>query len=430
MNSEKQSTNLQMTLREVNRVGEVKKNIPKLRFKGYEDAWEQRKLASICDVFTDGDWIEAKDQSNSGIRLIQTGNIGTTDYLEKENKKWISEETFEKLHCKEIYEGDILISRLPEPAGRACILPDLGTRMITAVDCTIVRPARDYDNKYVVQYLSTPMYFKTVNSFIGGGTRQRISRGNLSEIGIPIPLSLEEQRSIGDYCSNLDNLITLHQRKYDALKTMKKTLLSKIFPKDGEDVPEIRFKGFTDAWEQRKLGSEFKKVNERNDGTFGKGHWISVAKMYFQAPEKVQSNNIDTRTYVMRLGDIAFEGHPNNEFQFGRFVANDIGDGVVSELFPVYRHKTPYYNNYWKYAIQQERIMAPIFAKSITSSGNSSNKIDPKHFLRQKVRIATLEEQKNIGDFLVEIDNLITLHQRKLEELKNMKKTLLQQMFV
>ena len=196
-----------------------------------------------------------------------------------------------------------------------------------------------------------------------------------------------------------------------------------------KNVPKLRFKGYEDAWEQRKLGSEFKKVNERNDGTFGKGHWISVAKMYFQAPEKVQSNNIDTRTYVMRLGDIAFEGHPNNEFQFGRFVANDIGDGVVSELFPVYRHKTPYYNNYWKYAIQQERIMAPIFAKSITSSGNSSNKIDPKHFLRQKVRIATLEEQKNIGDFLVEIDNLITLHQRKYDALKTMKKTLLSKIF-
>ena len=202
-----------MTLREVSRVGEGQKNVPQLRFKGYEDAWEQQKLSSICDVFIDGDWIEAKDQSNSGIRLIQTGNIGTTDYLEKENKKWVSEETFEKLRCKEIYKGDILISRLPEPAGRACILPDLGTRMITAVDCTIVRPSWEYDNKYVVQYLSTPMYFKVVNSFIGGGTRQRISRSNLSEIGIPIPSSLEEQRSLGEYFSNLDNLITLHQRR-------------------------------------------------------------------------------------------------------------------------------------------------------------------------------------------------------------------------
>ena len=78
--------------------------------------------------------------------------------------------------------------------------------------------------------------------------------------------------------------------------------------------------------------------------------------MYFQEPEKVQSNNLDTRTYVMRLGDIAFEGHPNSDFQFGRFVANDIGDGIISELFPIYRHKLPYENSYWKYAIQIESI--------------------------------------------------------------------------
>ena len=184
-----------------------------LRKKKVND-WEQRKLESLCDVFTDGDWIEAKDQSDSGIRLVQTGNVGTTEYLDKENnKKWISEETFERLHCEEIYEGDILISRLPEPAGRACIMPDLGVRMITAVDCTIVRTSKEYDSKYLVQYLSTPMYFKIVNSFLGGGTRQRISRGNLSGIDIPIPSTIEEQWEIGEFFSNLDHLITLHHHE-------------------------------------------------------------------------------------------------------------------------------------------------------------------------------------------------------------------------
>ena len=146
--------------------------------------------------------------------MVQTGNVGTTEYLDKEyNKKWISEGTFERLHCEEIYEGDILISRLPEPAGRACIMPNIGTRMITAVDCTIVRISKEYDSKYLVQYLSTPMYFKVVNSFLGGGTRQRISRGNLSGIDIPIPSTIKEQNQIGEYFSSLDNLITLHQRK-------------------------------------------------------------------------------------------------------------------------------------------------------------------------------------------------------------------------
>ena len=195
------------------------------------------------------------------------------------------------------------------------------------------------------------------------------------------------------------------------------------------NVPKLRFPGFTDPWEQRKLGEEFERVNERNDGSFGREHWISVAKMYFQDPEMVQSNNIDTRTYVMRKGDIAFEGHPNAEYAYGRFVVNDIGDGVISELFPVYRHIAAYDINYWKYAIQLEWVMAPVFAKSITSSGNSSNKLDPKHFLKQSILVPSLPEQREIGSFFHDLDSLITLHQRKLDNLKLQKRRLLQKMF-
>ena len=182
-------------------------------------------------------------------------------------------------------------------------------------------------------------------------------------------------------------------------------------------------------WEQRKLGEIYKRVNERNDGTLGRDKWISVAKMYFQDPEKVQSNNLDTRTYVMKKGDIAFEGHPNNEFKFGRFVLNDIGTGIISELFPIYRPIVKYDLEFWKYAIQLERIMAPIFSKSITSSGNSSNKLDQNHFLNQMISIPTIDEQKKIGLILKTITNLITLHQRKLEHLKLKKKSLLQKLF-
>ena len=193
--------------------------------------------------------------------------------------------------------------------------------------------------------------------------------------------------------------------------------------------PKLRFPGFTDAWEQRKLGDEFERVNERNNGQFGITHWISVAKMYYQEPDKVQSNNLDTRTYVMRKGDIAFEGHPNSEFQFGRFVANDIGDGIISELFPIYRHKLPYENSYWKYAIQLERVMRPIYAKAITSSGASSNKLNEEHFLRESILVPQLDEQRAIGAFFISIDNLITLHQRKLESIKEYKRGMLQKMF-
>lgn len=152
--------------------------------------------------------------------------------------------------------------------------------------------------------------------------------------------------------------------------------------------------------------------------------------MYFKDPNEVQSNNILTRTYVMRRDDIAFEGHPSKKYKFGRFVANDIGDGVVSELFPVYRHVSKYDAKYWKYAIQIESIMAPLFAKSITSSGNSSNKLNPKHFLRQMVKVPDLNGQIKIGEFLSKFDAIITLHDKKIQYLKQLKRGLLQKMFV
>lgn len=205
-------------------------NVPEIRFNGFTDDWERRKLSELCIKFTDGDWIEAKDQSNEGVRLIQTGNVGVTRYLDKSsNQKWISEDTFERLHCEEIFPGDILISRLPEPAGRACIMPDLGKKMITAVDCTIVRIKPEVSNKYLVQYLSTDDYFKEVNTCLAGGTRQRISRSNLSEFIVPMPKDDIEQKQIGQFFENLDNLSTLHQRELEKLKNVKKACLEKMF---------------------------------------------------------------------------------------------------------------------------------------------------------------------------------------------------------
>ena len=203
---------------------------PEIRFKGFTDSWEQRKLSSLCEKFTDGDWIESEDQSDSGVRLIQTGNVGVTEYLDKpNNKKWISDETFDRLHCEEVLPGDILISRLPEPAGRACIMPSLGTKMITAVDCTIVRTSPDVSNKFLVQYLSSQPYFNEVNTCLAGGTRQRISRSNLSNFMVPIPSEKDEQDAIGAVFENLDRLITLHQREVEKLQNIKKSMLETMF---------------------------------------------------------------------------------------------------------------------------------------------------------------------------------------------------------
>lgn len=203
---------------------------PEIRFSGFTDPWEQRKLSALCDKFTDGDWIESKDQSDSGVRLVQTGNVGVAEYLDKpNNRKWISDDTFARLHCEEVLPGDILISRLPEPAGRACIMPVLGTKMITVVDCTIAKTTPDVSNKFLVQYLSSQAYFDAVNTCLAGGTRQRISRSNLAEFAVPIPSDKAEQEAVGSFFGNLDTLITLHQRKLEKLKNIKKSMLEKMF---------------------------------------------------------------------------------------------------------------------------------------------------------------------------------------------------------
>lgn len=205
-------------------------DIPEIRFKGFTGAWDKYELGKLCEKFTDGDWIESKDQSNSGLRLIQTGNIGIAEYLDKpRSKKWISNETFERLHCEEVFPGDILISRLPEPAGRACIVPDIGVRMITAVDCTIVRTNSGVSNKFLVQYLSSQRYFDKVNAVLAGGTRQRISRSNLSSLSILISKDFKEQEAIGNYFTHLNTVITLQQQKLDKLQSIKKALLEKMF---------------------------------------------------------------------------------------------------------------------------------------------------------------------------------------------------------
>ena len=155
------------------------------------------RLKSICRIIVDGDWIESKDQSESGIRLIQTGNIGIGEYLDKSNRaKYITAETFERLKCTEVFPGDILISRLPDPIGRACAVPQNVGKAITAVDCTIVRlDSSVCDINYFINYTQSARYSNELSKYLAGTTRTRISRKNLEKIEIPLP-SLEEQRRI------------------------------------------------------------------------------------------------------------------------------------------------------------------------------------------------------------------------------------------
>jgi type I restriction enzyme S subunit len=167
----------------------------------------EKPLAAVCDVFADGDWIESKDQSNTGIRLVQTGNVGDGVFKDRRDKaRWIDENTFSRLNCTEVVPGDILFSRLPDPVGRACMIPDTGERMITAVDCTIARPSvKVVDPEFMVLFASSSRYFAQVRSMITGTTRDRISRKNLGDVPIPVP-TLSEQKQIVLKAREIDSL--------------------------------------------------------------------------------------------------------------------------------------------------------------------------------------------------------------------------------
>ena len=160
----------------------------------FGECQRKEKLSSLCETFIDGDWIESKDQSEDGIRLVQTGNVGYGYFKDKEDKsRYISEETFNRLHCTEIFAGDILVSRLPAPIGRACIIPAGIGRMITAVDCSIIRLKDIILQEYFISYTMTSTYSAQINEVTTGTTRRRVSRANLGNVLVPCP-SLEAQR--------------------------------------------------------------------------------------------------------------------------------------------------------------------------------------------------------------------------------------------
>ena len=187
-------------------------------------------LTDLCEVFTDGDWIESKDQSKDGIRLIQTGNIGIGQFIEKDDKaKYISIETFERLKCTEVFEGDILVSRLPDPIGRACIVPNKTERMITAVDCTICRPKADIiDREYLCYFMQSKTYYERLFNNVTGTTRKRISRKNLGNVEIYVP-SKEEQKIIVKKLNLLTKIISNRTKELSYLDNLIKARFVELF---------------------------------------------------------------------------------------------------------------------------------------------------------------------------------------------------------
>ena len=195
------------------------------------------------------------------------------------------------------------------------------------------------------------------------------------------------------------------------------------------DTPAIRFKGFTDTWEQRKFSELYEKVSRKNDLTYGKDDIISVANMYFKEDSYITDESYLLTYNIFELGDIAFEGNKSKNYAHGRFVENTIGNGIVSHVFDVFKPiMKPYDLQFWKYAINNEQLMGGILLRSTKASTMMTNLV-ANDFLQETFLTPTYPEQQKIGAFFQQLDNLITLHQRKYDKLTNVKKSMLEKMF-
>ena len=395
--------------------------VPEIRFAGFTDPWEQRKFGELYrPVSEKNDVSFGRDKAISVANMYFNPAVYVTEdsYLATYNVMRLGDIAFEGNRSKRFAHGRFVENTI-------------GDGIVSHVFKVFRHVGDNYDLSYWKHAINNEKLMKDVltrSTKASTMMHELVTADFLEELTL-VP-SLNEQRAIGAAIDSIDNLITLHQRKYDKLVVFKKSMLEKMFPKDGESVPEIRFAGFTDPWEQRKFGELYRPVSEKNDVSFGRDKAISVANMYFNPAVYVTEDSYLATYNVMRLGDIAFEGNRSKRFAHGRFVENTIGDGIVSHVFKVFRHVGDNYDlSYWKHAINNEKLMKDVLTRS-TKASTMMHELVTADFLEELTLVPSLNEQRAIGAAIDSIDNLITLHQRKLELLQNIKKSLLDKMFV
>ena len=387
--------------------------VPAIRFAGFTDPWEQRKFSNLTDRVS----MQSSDPDLPQVEyedIVSGEGTLNKDLRDKEGGKT----------GIKFYAGDVLYGKL-RPYLMNWLYPQFNG--VAVGDFWVLR-ATECDSSFLYRLVQTDGFQRLAN--VSSGSKMPRADWNLiSQSFFAVPADYAEQRVIAKSLAELDNLITLHQRKYDKLVVFKKSMLEKMFPKDGESVPEIRFAGFTDPWEQRKLGELYEKNDERNTFGLGAERTLSIATMTFNS----EGNGADASSLpnykVIRVGDVAFEGHSNKSFAYGRFVVNAVADGIMSPRFSCLRPKNSYPVRFWKYYIHSEQVMRDILVRA-TKSGTMMNELVIDDLFKQSIAVPQEVEQQAIGYFFSHLDTLITLHQRKLELLQNIKKSLLDKMFV
>ena len=404
---------------------------PSIRFKGFTDPWEQRKLGDTVQI-TMGQSPDGSTYSDvpSDYILVQ----GNADL----QNGWVSPRVWTSQMTKKADAGDLIMS-VRAPAGA------MGK---TAYNVVIGRGvAAIKGNEFIYQFLvkmNSDGYWKVLSC---GSTFESLNSDNIKNADVLIP-DVAEQEKIGEYFVNLDRLITLHQRKYNKLLNVKKSMLEKMFPKNESNIPEIRFKGFTDPWEQRKLGDMLISLQNNTFSRAELSNETGVAKNVHYGDVLIKFGevlDVSKEQLPMVLDESVLSKYKASFLQNGDVIVADTAEdstvgkcceiaGLNNEVVLSGLHTIPYrpiekfafgylgyYLNSGAYHNQLIPLMQGIKVTSISKSAMQDTDI---------VYPKSVEEQGKIGDYFQSLDHLITLHQRELEKLQNIKKSMLEKMFV
>ena len=408
--------------------------VPQIRFTGFTDPWEQRKLGELVEIERGGSPRPIEQYITDdpcGLNWVKIGDAPELGrYITKTAEK-IKPEGLSK--TRQVYPGDLVLSNSMS-FGRPYIMAIKGC---VHDGWLLIRDAqKHFDPIFLCHMLGAPQMLNQYRMFAAGSTVNNLNKELVGNAIVSLP-SKNEQHEIGIALDRLDSLITLHQGKYDKLCVLKKSMLDKMFPKGGSLYPEIRFAGFTDPWEQRKLG----KVGITYSGLHGKtkddfGHGDAFFVPYtnvFDNPVTDQGRlehvEVDSSQAEVKHGDVFFtvSSETPEEVGMSSIWLGNIRNVYLNSFCFGYRQDGSFDSLYLAYVLRSQSVRKQIelLAQGISRFNISKNKV-----MNVEVPKPSLGEQRRIGAFLDRLDSLITLHQRKLELLRNIKKSMLDKMFV
>ena len=404
---------------------------PKIRFKGYEDDWEQRKLDSWGTFYYGRSCPKWSVTEDATIPCIRYGELYTKFGAKIDRVYSYTNMPPENLRFSKGTE--VLIPRVGEDPMdyNHCTwlsMPDVAIGEMISVFNTDNNPL----------FTATMFNATLQNEFamrVEGGSVTNLYFEKLKNIEVSFP-SIQEQEKIAAYFENLDHLITLHQRKCEETKSLKKYMLQKMFPENGKCVPEIRFSGFSDAWEQRKLEEYLGVSKEKNrEESFGKDDVLSVSGEYgivnqieFQGRSFAGASVANYG--VVEGGDVVYTKSPLKSNPYGIIKTNKGKTGIVSTLYAVYKPKNNVGAEFVQIYFELDSRMNSYMHPLVNKGAKNDMKVSDENALKGSVIFPKIDEQKAISKYFAQLDHLITLHQHKCDELQKLKKFMLQNMFV